>query len=139
MGVTLSVVFAIYTKTSIATCFVETAGMFGAMSLYGYVTKRDLTRLGSLLTMALIGIIIASLVNMFLANSALYWIISYVGVAVFVGLTAFDTQQLKVFAMQNVSNPGAANRMAIVGSLTLYLDFINIFMMLLRIMGDRRN
>ncbi len=138
MGVTMSVVFVIYRHTSIAACFAETAGMFAAMSLYGYTTKRDLTRLGSLLFMALVGLVIASLVNFFVASSMLYWIISYVGVVIFVGLTAFDTQRLKIFAIQNATNPTLAHRIAIVGSLTLYLNFINLFMMLLRIMGDRR-
>jgi FtsH-binding integral membrane protein len=138
MGVTMSILFLVYTKTSMTAVFIETAGMFAATSIYGYVTKRDLSRLGSILFMALIGLIIASVVNMFVASSAMFWIISYGGVIIFVGLTAFDTQRLKVFAIQNVNNPTLANRMAIVGSLMLYLDFINLFMFLLRIMGDRR-
>jgi FtsH-binding integral membrane protein len=138
MGVTTSSIFYIYRMPSIATCFVETAGMFGAMSLYGYVTKRDLTRLGSLLFMALIGLIIASVINMFVASSAMYWIISYAGVVIFVGLTAFDTQRLKMFAIQNATNPALANRVAIIGSLTLYLNFINLFLFILQIMGNRQ-
>jgi FtsH-binding integral membrane protein len=137
-GVWLSVLFLIYANATLASTFMVTAGAFGATSLYGYVTKRDLTRLGSLLFMALIGLIIASLVNLFWHNPALYWIVSYAGVLVFVGLTAFDTQKLKMIAMQTSDNPAMANRMAVVGSLTLYLDFINLFLFLLRIMGDRR-
>jgi FtsH-binding integral membrane protein len=137
-GVWLSVLFLIYTRASLASTFMVTAGAFGATSLYGFVTKRDLTRLGSLLFMALIGLILASLVNLFWHNSALYWLVSYAGVLIFVGLTAFDTQRLKMIAMQTSDNPAMANRMAVVGSLTLYLDFINLFLFLLRIMGDRR-
>ena len=135
MGLALSVLFVVYAHTTIAVVFVETAGLFGAMSVFGYVTKRDLSRLGSLLFMALFGIIIASLVNMFTRSTALQWIISYVGIAVFVGLTAVDTQRLKAIALQAGRTPGVAGRQAIVGSLTLYLDFINIFMFLLQIMG----
>jgi FtsH-binding integral membrane protein len=137
-GVWLSVLFLVYTSASITSTFLVTAGAFGAMSLYGFVTKRDLTRLGSLLAMALIGLIIASIVNLFWLSPALYWITSYAGVLIFVGLTAFDTQRLKMIAIQTSDNPAMANRMAVVGSLTLYLDFINLFMLLLRLMGDRR-
>ena len=137
-GVTLSVIFFAYTKSSLASTFLVTAGAFGAMSLYGYVTKRDLTRLGSILFMALIGLILASLVNVFWHNPMLYWIVSYAGVLIFVGLTAYDTQKLKNIAIQTGGNAALANRLAIVGSLSLYLDFINLFLFLLRIMGNRR-
>jgi FtsH-binding integral membrane protein len=137
-GVTLSVIFYAYAKSSIASTFLVTAGAFGAMSLYGYVTKRDLTRLGSLLFMGLIGVILASVVNIFWHNPMLYWIVSYAGVLVFVGLTAYDTQKLKAIAMQTGGDPALAHRLAIVGSLSLYLDFINLFLFLLRIMGNRK-
>ncbi len=138
MGLTLSVIFSIYTAPVIATTFAVTAGMFGAISVYGFVTKRDLTRLGSLLFMALIGLVIASIVNIFWANSTLYWIVTYAGVLIFVGLTAYDTQKLKVIAHQTADAPAMAARLAIVGALTLYLDFINLFLFMLRIMGNRR-
>jgi hypothetical protein len=138
MGLTLSVIFLAYTLPSIAGTFLATAGTFGATSIYGYVTKRDLTRLGSLLFMALIGLIIASVVNIFLANSTLYWVITYAGVAIFVGLTAYDTQRLKEIAIATANDPRMAARYAINGALTLYLDFINLFLLLLRLLGDRR-
>jgi uncharacterized protein len=138
MGLTLSVIFLAYTLPSIAGTFLATAGTFGATSIYGYVTKRDLTRLGSLLFMALIGLIIASVVNIFLANSTLYWIITYAGVAIFVGLTAYDTQRLREIAIATANDPRMAARYAINGALTLYLDFINLFLLLLRLLGDRR-
>lgn len=137
-GVTLSAIFLIYTKASLISAFAVTAGMFGAMSAYGFVTKRDLTAMGSMLFMALIGLIIASVVNAFWANSTLYWIISYAGVLIFVGLTAYDTQKLRGIAMQTGQDREMSNRMAIYGALTLYLDFINMFILLLRIMGNRR-
>jgi FtsH-binding integral membrane protein len=140
MGVMLSSIFANYSHWALSVAFLETAGAFGAMSLYGMITKRDLSRLGSLLFMALIGIIIASVVNMFLGSPLLYWIISYAGVAIFVGLTAFDTQRLKMIADQTRGDPALASRMAIVGSLTLYLDFLNLFLFILRMFnGGRRD
>jgi hypothetical protein len=138
-GFVLSMVVWRYTTTSLGGTFAVTAGTFAAMSLYGYTTKRDLTRLGSLLFMALIGIIIASVVNIFFASSLLYWGITYLGVLVFVGLTAYDTQRLRVIAAQTGDNPALASRLAVVGSLSLYLDFINLFLLLLRLMGNRRN
>ena len=138
MGLTLSVIFSVYAAPVIATTFGVTAGMFAAVSIYGFVTKRDLTRLGSLLFMALIGLVLASIVNIFWANSTLYWIVSYAGVLIFVGLTAYDTQKLKMIAIETADNPAMAARMAISGALTLYLDFINLFLFLLRILGDRR-
>ena len=138
MGLTLSVIFSVYAAPVIATTFGVTAGMFAAISVYGFVTKRDLTRLGSLLFMALIGLVLASIVNIFWANSTLYWIITYAGVLIFVGLTAYDTQKLKAIAIQTADDPALAARLAISGALTLYLDFINLFLFMLRILGDRR-
>jgi FtsH-binding integral membrane protein len=138
-GLMFSVLFLVYRLPTLGSTFIVTAGMFGAVSLYGYVTKRDLTRLGSMLFMALIGLILASVVNMFLHNPTLYWLISYAGVLIFVGLTAYDTQKLKQIALQTGSDPAMAHRMSVVGSLILYLDFINLFLLLLRIMGNRRN
>lgn len=138
-GLTMASIFLVYTYSSIATTFFVTAGMFGAMTLFGYVTKRDLSRMGSLLFMALIGILIASLVNFWLKSSALMWAITYIGVVVFVGLTAYDTQKLKMMG-ESIDSRDKENlrRYSIVGALTLYLDFINLFMMLLRIFGNRR-
>jgi len=137
-GLTFSFIFIAYTTASITSAFMVTAGTFAAMSFYGYTTKRDLTSMGSFLFMGLIGIIIASLVNMFLQSEAMHWIITYAGVLIFVGLTAYDTQKIK--AMNILGNEGTDEdtREAIIGALTLYLDFINLFLMLLRIMGDRR-
>ncbi|MGL5007726.1 MAG: Bax inhibitor-1/YccA family protein [Plesiomonas sp.] len=138
-GLTLSSIFIAYTASSIAATFVVTAGMFGAMSLYGYTTKRDLSGMGNMLFMALIGIVLASLVNMWLKSDTLMWVITYIGVVLFVGLTAYDTQKLKMLGEQ-ISEDDHENfrKYAIVGALTLYLDFINLFLMLLRIMGNRR-
>jgi len=133
-GVTLSILALVYTADSIASTFVTTAGMFGAMSLYGYMTRRDLTSWGSFLFMGLIGVVIASIVNIFLGSSQVSWIISAIGVIVFTGLTAYDTWKIKEMAAQ-----GAEGRKpAILGALTLYLDFINLFLMLLRFTGNRR-
>lgn len=138
-GLTLSSIFIAYTYSSIASTFVVTGGMFGAMSFYGYTTKRDLSRFGSLLFMALIGIILASLVNLWLKSTPLMWAITYIGVLVFVGLTAYDTQKLKNIGEQiDVNDSGALRKYSIMGALTLYLDFINLFLMLLRILGNRR-
>ncbi|MGL4456013.1 MAG: Bax inhibitor-1/YccA family protein, partial [Plesiomonas sp.] len=135
-GLTLSSIFIAYTASSIAATFVVTAGMFGAMSLYGYTTKRDLSGMGNMLFMALIGVVLASLVNMWLKSDTLMWVITYIGVVLFVGLTAYDTQKLKMLGEQ-ISEDDHENfrKYAIVGALTLYLDFINLFLMLLRIMG----
>ena len=134
-GVTMSLLL-LYTSESIASTFFITAGTFGAISAYGYFTKKDLSSLGSILIMALIGILIASLVNIFLESSTLYWIISYVGVAIFVGLTAYDTQKIKESIMNSDVNE-TAYKIALMGALELYLDFINLFIYLLRIFGDR--
>ncbi|MEI8308982.1 MAG: Bax inhibitor-1/YccA family protein [Chloroflexales bacterium] len=136
-GLTLSVIFLAYTRASIASTFFITAGTFATMSLIGYTTKRDLSKLGSLLFMALIGLIIASIVNIFVASSAFAWVISYAGVLIFVGLTAYDTQKIKRLIAQ-VSGEDAEQRVAIYGALNLYLDFINLFLYMLRILGNRR-
>lgn len=138
-GLTLSSIFIVYTYSSIASTFVVSAGMFGAMSLYGYTTKRDLSGMGSILFMALIGLVLASVVNIWLKSSGLTWIVTYAGVLIFVGLTAYDTQKLRVMGEQLTSDDrDGFRRYAIMGALTLYLDFINLFLMLLRIFGDRR-
>ncbi len=140
-GVTLSVIFLAYTKTSIASTFVITAGMFGAMAVYGMVTKRDLSGFGSFLIMGLVGIIIASIVNIFLHSSSLYWVISLLGVFIFTGLTAYDVQKIKTMGEQGIleQGPDAVKKGAIMGALALYLDFINLFLMLLRFFGASRD
>lgn len=138
-GATISFIFFVYTKTSIVSTFFICAATFVACSIYGMITKRDLTSLGGFMAMGLIGIIIASVVNMFLRSEGMSIIISYVGVLVFVGLTAYDTQKLKTMALsQPVGlDAGVVRKGAIMGALTLYLDFINMFLMLLRILGNR--
>jgi FtsH-binding integral membrane protein len=137
LGLALASVFLAYTGASITQVFFISAATFGAMSLYGYTTQRNLTGVGSFMFMGLIGIVIASLVNIFLASNALGWAISVIGVLVFVGLTAYDTQRIK--EMYNVNDDGTVSgRKAVMGALSLYLDFINLFLMLLRIFGDRR-
>jgi len=140
-GVTMSMIFLIYTSSSIAATFMITAGMFGAMAVYGFVTKRDLSGMGSFMFMGLIGIIIASVVNIFMQSSALYWAISLIGVFVFVGLTAYDVQKIKTMGEQGIMDQGeaAVQKGAIMGALTLYLDFINLFLMLLRFFGGSRD
>jgi FtsH-binding integral membrane protein len=136
MGVSLSSIFLVYTHTSIVRVFFITAASFGALSLYGYTTRRDLTGMGSFLMMGLFGIIIASLVNIFLASSMLQFVISVVGVLVFAGLTAYDTQRIKEMYFAG-DDDVVAGRKAIMGALALYLDFINLFMMLLQLFGNR--
>lgn len=136
MGVTMSCIFVAYTQSSIASTFFITAGTFAVMSVYGFTTKKDLTSIGGLLFMALIGLIIASVVNYFLKNSVFDLVISCMGVLIFVGLTAYDTQKIK--ALVNQENTEENQKMAIIGSLMLYLDFINLFLFLLRIFGRRR-
>lgn len=136
-GVAFSVLFAVYTYESIARVFFITAGMFAAMSLYGYTTKRDLTAMGSFLFMGLIGLIIASIVGLFWHSTMLQFLISIAGVLIFTGLTAYDTQTIKEGYVEGSSKEVAGKR-AIFGALQLYLDFINLFIMLLRLMGDRR-
>lgn len=137
-GATFAAIFIVYTRSSIAGAFFVASGTFAAMSLYGYVTKRDLTGWGSFFFMGLIGIIIASVVNIFLQNEMIYWVTSYIGVLVFVGLTAYDTQKIKQIAQAGFADGETRHKAAILGALRLYLDFINLFLMLLRIMGDRR-
>ena len=136
MGLSMSTIFIQFTGTSIARVFFISAGSFAALSLWGYSTKRDLTGMGSFLFMGLIGIILASLVNMFLASSALHFAISIIGVLVFAGLTAYDTQTIKSMYMSGDSSE-VADKKAISGALRLYLDFINLFMMLLQLLGNR--
>ena len=137
LGLSLASIFLVYTGESITRVFFISAATFGAMSLYGYTTQRDLTAMGSFMFMGLIGIVIASLVNMFLHSSGLGWAISIVGVLVFVGLTAYDTQNIK--EMYSPMDDGTVGgRKAVMGALRLYLDFINLFLMLLRLFGDRR-
>lgn len=137
-GLTLSLIFLVYTQGSIAATFFVTAGTFGAMSVYGYTTKRDLTSIGNLCFMGLIGVIIASVVNLFLRSPGLYWAVTYVGVLVFVALTAYDTQKIKAYGQRAVLGSEEATKMALLGALALYLDFIGLFLFLLRIFGRRR-
>lgn len=138
-GATLSVIFLVYTMESIASVFFITAGTFGVMAFIGYTTKKDLTSLGKMLLMALIGLIIATLVNVFfIQSSGFSLIVSYVGVLIFVGLTAYDSQKIKQMLMQVPDAGESAQKLALLGALTLYLDFINLFIYLLRIFGDRK-
>ena len=137
-GVTLSTIFMMYTTESIATTFFVTAGTFFVMSLIGYVTRIDLSRMGNILMMMLVGFIIATVVNIFLASGTLYWILTYAGVIIFVGLTAWDTQKLKMIYLQHGTPDESGQKLALLGALTLYLDFVNLFLFLLRIFGDRR-
>lgn len=141
-GVMLSFIFIRYNMQSIATTFFVTSITFGAMSVYGYVTKRDLTSIGNLCFMALIGLIIASVVNIFVGSSLLYWGVTYVGILIFVGLTAYDTQKIKEMSIalgDELSTSETGKKYAIMGALRLYLDFINLFLLLLRIFGGSRN
>jgi len=137
MGASLSSIFLMYTGASITRVFFITAGTFGAMSIYGYTTKKDLTKLGSFLMMGLFGIIIASVVNIFMKSTMMYFVISILGVLIFVGLTAYDTQKIKNMYMASDSGE-LMGKKAVMGALTLYLDFINLFIMLLRLFGQRR-
>lgn len=134
-GLTLSLIYYMYTFQSIATTFFVTAGAFGAMSVYGYVTKTDLSKFGSILVMALFGLIICILVNLFMPSTTLDWIISGVGVLIFTGLTAWDTQKIK--RMVELNPTAADGRLATIGALSLYLDFVNLFLYLLRFLGNR--
>lgn len=138
MGMSLSFIFLIYTGGSIATTFGITAATFGVMAFLGYTTKQDLTKFGSILIMALVGVIIASIVNLFLGNSTLDLIISCIGVLIFTGLTAYDVQKLKRIGSGVEYGSEAGNKLAIIGALNLYLDFVNLFLLLLRFFGDRR-
>jgi len=139
-GATLSIIFLVYTRSSIASTFFICAATFVACSIYGMTTKRDLTSMGGFLMMGLFGIIIASVVNIFIRSTGMSMVISYIGVLVFVGLTAYDTQKLKNMALTQPAGveAGVIRKGAILGALSLYLDFINLFLMLLRILGDRR-
>ena len=137
MGLSLSWILLVYTGKSVARVFFITSATFGAMRLYGYTTKRDLTKLGSFLMMGLIGIIIASLINIFMKSSMMYFVISILGVLIFVGLTAYDTQKIKNMYLASDSGE-LMGKKAVMGALTLYLDFINLFIMLLRLFGQRR-
>ena len=138
-GATLSVIFLAYTLSSIASVFFITSATFGAMALYGYFTKKDLSSWGRILFMALIGIIIATVVNIFLKSGALNMIVSYVGVLVFVGLTAYDSQKIKEMLLQASDAGEGMQKIALLGALSLYLDFINLFIYLLRIFGSNRD
>jgi FtsH-binding integral membrane protein len=139
MGLSLSTIFLVYTGESIARVFFITASIFGAMSLYGYTTKKDLTSIGSFMLMGLIGILIASLVNIFLASSMIHFTVSVLGVVIFTGLTAYDVQRVKENYNFMGGNQEIAEKASIFGALTLYMDFINLFVMLLRLFGNRRD
>ncbi len=136
-GVVLSAIFVVFAPESIVLTFGITAGVFAAMSIFGFVTRQDLTNMGTFLFMALIGLIVASIVNVFMGSSALDWCISLAGVAIFIGLTAWDTQKIKQWAME--SDPSQVGKLATMGALSLYLDFINLFIYLLRIFGSNRS
>lgn len=147
MGLSLSTIFLVYTGASVAATFFAAAGAFAGLSLFGYTTKKDLSAWGSFLIMGVIGLIIASVINIFLQSEALMWAVSFIGVLIFAGLTAYDTQRLKseylTIQQMKVTNPGVAaaypvGKMVIMGALTLYLDFINMFLFLLRFMGANR-
>lgn len=136
-GLTLSCIALVYTSSSIALTFAITAGVFAVMAIYGWVTKNDLTKFGSFMTMALFGLIICIVVNMFMQSTKLEWIISFAGVVIFIGLTAWDVQKIKRMAM--MTDYSNANKLATIGALTLYLDFINLFLYLLRFFGNSRD
>jgi len=137
-GVTLSIIFLAYTEASIASTFFITAFMFVGTSIFGYVTRIDLSRIGGFMFMALIGLIIASVANIFLASEPVYWLISYAGVIIFVGLTAYDTQKIKNMSTGIDTSSEEGSKASIMGALALYLDFINLFLFLLRILGRKR-
>lgn len=137
-GIMLSVILLVYTSSSVAYTFGITSVTFGVMSIYGYITKTDLTRIGNMLFMGLIGLIVLSIVNMFVHATALEWVISILGIFVFLGLTAYDTQKIKQYYYSTADNFELARKVAVMGALRLYLDFINLFLSLLRIFGKRR-
>lgn len=137
-GVTLAPLFLLYTSESIASAFFVTAGTFGAMAIFGYITKFDLSGIGKILIMALFGLIIATIVNIFTKSSGIAMIINYAGVLIFTGLTAYDTQKIKNLVQENINNDNIIPKLSVIGSLTLYLDFINLFLKLLQIMGKRK-
>lgn len=134
-GVVLSAILAAYSPNSVFTTFIITAAVFGTMTVYGYVTKSDLSRVGTFLFMALIGLIICTIVNIFMESSAMEWIISFAGVVIFIGLTAWDTQKIKQMAA--MTDGSQAGKLATIGALSLYLDFVNLFLYLLRFFGNR--
>lgn len=138
MGVSMASIFLVYTTTSIVRTFFVTASMFLAMSIYGYTTKKDLSGMGSFLMMGLFGIVIASVVNIFLKSSGLEFAVSILGVLIFTGLTAYDTQKIRNYYSMNNGDSESMGKSAVMGALSLYLDFINLFIMLLRLMGDRK-
>jgi uncharacterized protein len=137
-GVTLCFILLMYTGASVISTFAITAGTFICFSVYGYATKKDLTSVGQLAFMGLIGIIIASVVNIFLRSPAMYWLITYLGIAIFLGLIAYDTQRLKEIHRRGFDSHESRSKLAIMGALRLYLDFINLFILLLRLFGNRR-
>lgn len=137
-GLTFSILFEIYTTASLFTTFLVTSAMFGALAVFGYTTKRDLSALGSIAFMALIGLIVATLVNLFWANDVLYWVTTYAGVVIFSVLTAYDMQKVKEINQRGNVGTDADRREAVLGALALYLDFVNLFLFLLRILGRRR-
>jgi FtsH-binding integral membrane protein len=137
-GVTLACIFLVYTSSSIASTFFITGGTFGAMSAYGALTKRDLTGLGHFAIMGLIGFVIASLVNIFLGSPMIYWLTTFMGVIVFVALTAYDTQKIRALSANGDGSAEGVQKLALIGALILYLDFINLFLLLLRLFGRRR-
>ena len=138
-GITLSSIFFVYDMGVVYTAFLTTAISFGIMAIYGITTKKDLTKIGSLLVMLLIGVVVASLINIFVGSESFDLVISFIAVAVFVGLVAFDTQKLKSYYFASLNDPQLQRKIGIMGALSLYLDFINIFLYLLRIFGNRRN
>ena len=138
MGLSMASIFVIYTGTSVARIFFITASVFGAMSLYGYTTKKDLTNMGSFLMMGLIGLILASIVNLFMQSSALQFALSLLGTFIFIGLTAYDTQKIKQMYYYSSGDSDFTTKLAVSGALNLYMDFINLFMMLLNLAGDRK-
>ena len=138
MGMSLSFIFLAYSLGSIATTFVITAGMFGTMAILGYTTKTDLSKFGSIMIMGLVGIIIASFVNMLMQSAMMDYIISFLGVLIFTGLTAYDVQKLKRIGSQVGTSSETSRKLIVMGALTLYLDFINLFLFLLRFLGNRR-
>ncbi|MBF0254219.1 MAG: Bax inhibitor-1/YccA family protein [Candidatus Omnitrophica bacterium] len=137
-GVTIAAILVMYTYASVVSTFVITAGTFLIFSVYGYTTKKDLSSLGSICFMGLIGIILASLVNIFLKSPAIYWVTTYIGIGIFIGLIVYDTQRLKAMCHAGAGSQEMTGKLAILGALTLYLDFINLFILLLRLFGKRR-
>ena len=137
-GLTMSAIFLVYAQATIATAFFVTAGLFAVMTLYGFFTKTDLTRMGNILGMALVGFVIASLVNLLLRSEGLYWLITYAGVVIFTGLVGYDSQRIKEMALAGAGDDEEGRKYAIMGALRLYLDFVNLFLLLLRVFGRRR-